>query len=690
MEDFTFYSYFTAAIAYLFLLLMTVYNIKKSSFALPFAGTVFFSLLWSSQIASSVFSNELAIADVLPLETLRNSAWFGFLLVLISNQRLGTNYGLFFSSKRVFYSGILILFALSQEYFKDFGYQLNSLLGVDLRLISHVLCAIIGLVLIEQLYRNAGREQRWGIKFFCLALGAIFTIDFFIYSKSLLFSKLDTPLWNSRGLLNALTVPLMAIALSRSNINTSTFQAPRKAVFHTTVLLGTGVYLLLMSLAGFYIRDYGGNWGELAQIIFIFLALLLLIILFVSGKIRAIAKVYFGKHFFNYRYDYRDEWIKLSKAIAQLNSFSALSVFTINTLSDLIDSSGGGLWLKNQQGDFYLTQDQNLGFSAPQYISADDSLICFLSKKQWVIDFIEFNNDPDMYDDVNLSYWLAEDYKVWLIVPLFQQNELLAFVVLSQARVPRQLNWEDHDLLKTAGLQLANALALSHASDELARSRQFEAYNRLSAYIVHDLKNLVAQISLIVKNAHKHKHNPEFIDDSIATLENVVHKMQHLVDQFKKGQLNDQPSIINLVDIINDVALQQAANTPVAEVINLLLHCEVYGEQQKMTAILGHLVQNAQEATADEGSVKIQLEQEPGLAIIKIIDTGSGMDEKFIAERLFKPFDTTKGNAGMGIGVYEAQDYITKHSGAISVTSCLGVGTVFTVKLPLADKKTDI
>jgi putative PEP-CTERM system histidine kinase len=308
----------------------------------------------------------------------------------------------------------------------------------------------------------------------------------------------------------------------------------------------------------------------------------------------------------------------------------------------------------------------------------------FLIAKQWVVDFVEFRNDPEVYEEVDLSQWYSKDKNVWLIIPLFRQNEMEAFVVLTQARVVRRLNWEDHDLLKTAGMQLANALALSRASDALAKSSQFEAYNRFSAYLAHDLKNLVAQISLIVKNAEVHKHNSDFIDDSIATLENVVNKIGHLLGQLKKGNIkNEDKVMINLVDIIADVAIQQAGNKPTLQLT--ASHDKIYtiGEKEKIAAILGHLVQNAQDATDDNGLVRLELSKEGQQAIIKIVDNGSGMDNKFIAERLFKPFDTTKGNAGMGIGVYEARDYILKHSGHIAVDSIPGEGSVFTIKLPI-------
>jgi len=689
MDNYSYYSYLAAAAAYFLLLPLALIGIKKNPVAISLIVAVVMSLTWAGYTAFLIYNDELVTSEILPLETLRDTAWFFLLSTLISRQQFNNNYSLLFKSRLANGMALLMVFILALEVFSDLRYQIQQFLGQDLRLFAHVVFAIIGLMLVEQLYRNATLDLHWTVKFLCLGLGALFTIDFIVYSKSLLFVKLDYLLWNSRGFINALIVPLLAISILRLQINNAIrITASRKVVFHTTVLLGSGLYLILMSLAGFYIRDYGGNWGGIAQIIFIFLAVLLLLVLFVSGKARAIAKVYFNKHFFHYRYDYRDEWIKLSKTIAQLDSINELSGFIIKTLSDLADSSGGGLWLKNEQGDFYLAEESNLGFYPPQLVKADQSLIQFMLKKQWIIDFVEFSNYPKAYNEVDLSQWQAEQNNISLIIPLFRQNDLVAFVALTKAKVHRQLIWEDHDLLKTVGMQLTNALALSHASDALSRSRQFEAYNRLSAYLVHDLKNLVAQISLIVKNAEKHKYNPEFIDDSIETLKNVVYKIEHLLNQLKKGQVKtDNKIIVNLAEVIKDVAIQQAGNKPALQLTSNQDKIEVLGEKEKITAILGHLVQNAQEATAENGIVSLELSKNENQAIIKVIDNGSGMDNKFIAERLFKPFDTTKGNAGMGIGVYEAHDYIVKQSGSCDVESKLGVGTTFTIKLPLAKQE---
>ena len=685
MENYAYYSYLTASVANLFLLFFSLRDFKKNSVLLPLLMAIGLSVLWSGYIAYVIYYDALLTSTTLPLETLRDAAWFLLLRSLILKQQdkvavTVSNYSLLSKALALIIGFIFIL-----ETFSELRYQLQQVMGQDIRIFAHVIFSIVGLILVEQLYRNASLDLHWTIKFLSVGLGALFGVDFIVYSKSLLFAHIDFMLWNSRGFLNTLIVPLLAISIRRLQTNSGCNKAPRKALFHTTVLFVTGAYLIVMSLAGFYIRDYDGNWGEVAQIIFVFLAIMMLLLLLVSGKVRSMTKVYFNKHFFNYRYDYRDIWIALSKTIAQLDSVNKLSGVIINTLMELTETSGGALWLTNDQGDFYLAEEISLTLQSPQLIKTNNSLIQFMKKKQWVIDFVEFSNTPDVYNEVDLSPWLAKDQRISLIVPLFRQHKLVAFVVLAKAKINRQLIWEDHDLLKTVGMQLTNALALSHTSEALFRSRQFEAYNQLSAFLVHDLKNLVAQVALIVKNSEKHKYKPEFIDDSIETLENVVSKIDSILGQLKKGWVKtDVITLINLGEVLEDVILQQQGHKPISHGEMTLDHCEILGEKEKLTAILGHLVQNAQEATEDHGIVQLLLSKDEQYAIIKIIDNGVGMSAKFVAERLFKPFDTTKGNAGMGIGVYEARDYILKYDGVCDVESTLGVGTSFIIKLPLA------
>lgn len=690
MEKFIFFSYLSAAIAYTILFLFAITRIKRHWL---FITSVAFSILWSANVVRATQDSQFFIADTLVFETLRNMFWTLWLATLISKQRYNNNFQYVLRSRLAPAIGLLFLLTGIIEGFPSFLDFIRLQTDSDPRFFAHVVFAVIGLILIEQLYRNTPLNQRWNIKYICLSLAALFLFNLIVYSKSLLYKHLDMPLWQSRGILNALMVPLLAISLPRLDLpsfNTA-HSVPRKTIFYSTILFGCGAYLILMSATGYYLKQANAEWGETIQTVFIFLAVLLLFVSFTSGKMRALAKVYFGKHFFHYNYDYREEWLKISKALAKLESMGELKDFIITTLTNLVESTGGGLWLKNEQSRFFLAAEQNLRLSPQEldHFKNNHDLPTYLSKKQWVIDFFELAHAPEVYDDIDLSPCCSEDSQIWLIVPLFHLNNLEAFAVLTQPRAPRKLNWEDHDLLKTVGMQLANALALNKASEALANNRQFETYHRLSAYLVHDLKNIAAQLGLIVKNANKHKHNPDFFDDTIDTLNNAVNKMQHIVNQLKQGKsIPSAKSLINLADIIKTIQ-HQHKGLPALSIVTTVDVCLITVDPIKLTSVITNLIQNAQDATQKpDGWVKLVLTTKPDYAVLEIIDNGIGMDSSFIAERLFKPFDTTKGNAGMGIGAYEARDFVLKNAGHLDVDSIPDQGTTFKLQLPLSQPKT--
>ena len=685
MANFIFYSYLISTLGYCALFLFA--TLRKNRHWL-FIIAVMLSTIWNASVVRSIHDINFFLSDTLVYETLRNSAWLIFLSALFSKQQYGNAYRYFLHYKIMFPAAFFIIATASIETFPSLLDVIKLWTVTDPRFFAHVVMAVLGLILIEQIYRNTPINQRWNIKLLCLCLGTIFAFNLIVYSKSLLYKSLDLPLWQSRGIINALIAPFLGVSLSRlDSISTaSSHSVPRKTIFYSTILFGCGVYLILMSAAGYYLKQTNAEWGETLQTLFIFLAILLLVVSFTSGKIRALAKVYFSKHFFHYSYDYREEWLKISKALAKLESLNDLKKFIISTLTDLVQSSGGGLWLKNDQGHFFLAAEQNLRLTPQEldHLKHGRQLPEYLAKKQWVIDFYELAHAPEVYDDIDLTPWCYEDSQVWLIVPLFHLNHLEAFVVLTQARVPRKLNWEDHDLLKTVGMQLANALALNKASEALASNRQFEAYHRLSAYLVHDLKNIASQLALIVKNADKHKHNPDFIDDAIDTLNNAVNKMQHIVEQLKQGKPSTSAiRQLDLVEAINKIQ-RQHNGTPSLQTDIKPAACIIKADPAKLISVITNLIQNAQDATQKpDGWVKLVLTAQHDYAVIKIIDNGVGMDESFVAERLFKPFDTTKGNAGMGIGAYEARDFVLKNAGTLEVDSQPGKGTTITLQLPL-------
>jgi putative PEP-CTERM system histidine kinase len=451
--------------------------------------------------------------------------------------------------------------------------------------------------------------------------------------------------------------------------------------FHTASLLGAGVYLLLMAGAGYYLRLFGGEWGDVVQTVFIFAAAMLLVLLMFSGTLRARLRVFLSKHFFSYRYDYREEWLKFTRTLTEGRPGEQLCERAVEALARLLESPGGALWMREGNAGYQRASHWNWADLTGVEL-ADSPFIRWLATKQWVVDLDEMKTRRDLYGDLDAPTWIQQTDEAWLVVPLMLHDELLGFVVLKHSLGKVSFNWEVSDLLKVAARQAAAHLAQMRASNQLIVARQFESFNRTTTFVIHDLKNLIAQLSLLLANAEKHKDNPEFQADMLDTVENAVARMNKVLAQLRRSSDEAQAQSVALADILADAAaskqafkLRPAVDLPPASL-------RVRAERERLTRAIGHLLQNALEATPPNGQVTLRGFEESAQAIVEIADTGSGMDEEFIRTRLFQPFDSTKG-AGMGIGAYECRETIRALDGQLEVDSTPGRGTRFRISLPL-------
>jgi putative PEP-CTERM system histidine kinase len=545
---------------------------------------------------------------------------------------------------------------------------------------SRLVLAVIGMVLVEQLYRNVAPQQRWMIKFLCLGLGAMFVCDFYLYSDALLFRRINDDIWVARGFVDALIVPVLAIATARNPRWSVDISVSRGIVFHSAAVLGCAVYLLVMAAAGYYVRYFGGNWGAVLQIAFVFAALQLLFMMLFSGALRARLQVFLSKNFFSHRYDYREEWLRFTSLLSE-GEPGQLRERSIQAIADLVHSPGGALWLLHEGAGYEHAASWNIPVSAVTE-PADSAFCGFLEKRQWVVDLEEYDERPAAYEALALPDWLRAIPRAWLVVPLILHERMLGFVVLQRSKAKINVNWEVRDLLKTGGRQAASYLAQLEANSALLVARQFESFNRMSAFVVHDLKNLVAQLSLVMSNSGKHKHNPQFQDDMIETVAHSVDKMKRLLFQLR-GYSIEPPAAVSLNEVLKEAIGAKSASSPVPRYEDDGAALSIVAHRSRLERILGHLIQNAVEATPPQGEVRVRLAPQGGAAIITISDSGCGMSEQFRRSRLFKPFESTK-PAGMGIGTYEAHQYVRELGGRIEVESREGVGSTFRVMLPNA------
>ncbi|MBK5943854.1 XrtA/PEP-CTERM system histidine kinase PrsK [Halorhodospira halophila] len=607
-------------------------------------------------------------------EVVRAGGWFVLLLALMARmhghsrrgQRALRRWG-------VVLSGLLLLALVP---LMGLGWGLEPFYGLVL-----LLLAITGLVLVEQTYRNTPEQERWSIKFLCLGVGGLFAFDLFLLADRVLFQAVETPTIQARGLANALVVPLLAISMQRQLPRDKAPVISRHLVFHTAALTGAGLYLLAVGLAGYLLRELGGDWGALLQAALLFGAALLLILVLFSGSFRARLRVLINKHFFNYKYDYREEWLRFTETLSREHDEQPLRQRGVGAIAELVDSPGGLLWVQDRQCDYRLEGVLNLGEPDHPPESGEGGLVPFLRQTGWVVDLDDLRRDPDLYPGLQPPAWLLENTRYWLLVPLLQGDDLTGFVVLAQPRTSRVIEWEERDLLKTAGRQLAVYVALMQTDEALLEARQFETFHRLAAFLVHDLKNVSGQLSLVLANAERHRDNPAFVANAFETVGHARERLDRTLAQLRHAQPGPAAPAqrVELAEVLRQV-VDGARGEPRPE-LHLDQEVQVVADHDRLFNIVSHLVRNAQEATPADGRVTVRLSQRQEWGYIVIEDNGHGMDPLFMRDRLFRPFQTTKGNAGMGIGVYEAREYIAALGGRIDVESEPGSGTRFTVRL---------
>ncbi|MDA8382327.1 MAG: PEP-CTERM system histidine kinase PrsK [Betaproteobacteria bacterium] len=673
-------SYGTAACAFGLLTLLFIGSWQGRAAGAMLALAAGISTAWAAAGTLSIAAVDGPSVAFDALEIARSGAWFAFLLQVIRQlRRANGRSDRLLSFLSLGLAGALGFLLVATVFPRALPALLSP--GPFLRdIVARVLLAVTGLVLVEQVFRNTRMTQRWSIKHLTLALGGLFSYDFFVYSQAMLFHRMDPGSWAARGFINALVVPLIAVSAVRNAQWSLDVHVSRGFVFHTASLVGAGGYLLLMAAAGYYLRAFGGSWGAVLEAVFLFAAVTVLLLMLFSGTLRARLKILLSQHFFSYKYDYRREWLRFTQFLSVVREGARPWERVIEAVATLVESPGGALWL-DAAGAFERLGHWNMPLPACA-VPADGSLMRSLAARQWVVNLDEYRRFPEMYGELQIPAEILARADCWLIVPLLLGERLLGFIVLMQPRGKMTFNWEVHDLLKTAARQAASFVAQLQAGEQLAVSRQFDSFHRMSAFLVHDLKNLVAQLALVLSNAPKHRNNPEFQDDMISTVENAVAKMNALLSQLRGTRA--EPAARGAVDLrglVEEVVAAKAHLRPQPALECAAVVPTVVAERGRLARVLGHVVQNACEATPAGGSVRVRLDAQGRQAIVEVIDTGKGMSAGFVRERLFRPFDSTK-DSGMGIGAHECREYVRELGGQVEVRSEEGRGTLFRVSLP--------
>ncbi|MFO6447163.1 XrtA/PEP-CTERM system histidine kinase PrsK [Erythrobacter sp. NE805] len=552
-------------------------------------------------------------------------------------------------------------------------------------LMIDMLVAIGALMLLHNLYAGADNALRPVLRWTGMALAGIFAYDLNLHALSHVGGEAPAALRDLRGAFAGTMAVIYALGMNAAGARVQ-FSPSRAVTFRTLSLLLIGAYLAGLVLVTKALALIGGDAARAGQAVFALAGLAAAAFALPSPRLRGWLRVTATKHLFQHRYDYRQEWLRFTRTIGRSGTGNAsLEERAVKALADITESPAGLLLMPNEEARLELVARWNWPTIAVPAVAGDFRLSGLLEQRNLVLALDEVRRGVDHHGEAaHVPGWLTEAEDVWALVPLLHFDRLVGVIVLARPRYARQLDWEDFDLLRVAGQQLASYLSEQAGQQALMDASRFDEFNRRMAFVMHDIKNLVSQLSLLAANAEKHADNPAFRADMLVTLRNSADKLTALLarlGRYGSGQVSELGPI-ELVGLARAVAARFAAVHPVA--LTREAPVTVMGNREALEQALIHLVQNAIDASEPALPVFLDVTAEGLHGTIEVVDSGQGMSPEFIRTGLFKPFVSSK-NGGFGIGAFEARELVRAMGGRMAVESREGLGTRFAVVLPLAE-----
>ena len=552
-------------------------------------------------------------------------------------------------------------------------------------LVLRITTAAGSLVLVHNVYGQAAPASRSHIRFAMIGLALIWFYDLNLYTSIDLRLAGAGRLLEWRGLVVALAAPLFALATHKQSA--WRVRLSRAATFQSLSLLAICAYFALMAILATALRGTGFDWSSALVIGALALMTVGAMVLIPSARARSWVKLKLAKHLFEHRYDYRTEWLRFTETLGLAGPEAPpLSERIVRAFADIVDAPGGLLLVSDGSRRISVATANDWPGNGPGAEAFDDSADFWAAVETSgrVVEFAALRGGWANAEDkaLGVPQWLLDEPHTWAAIPLLHHQRLVGLIVLAEPEFRRQLDWEDFDLLRAAGHQAASSLAEALGQEALSEAQRFEEFNRRFAFILHDIKNLVSQLSLLARNAERHADNPEFRADMVATLKSSVGKMNDLLVRLspqgsgRVQRIEAQP--------LRPILLAAIAGKRRDREVTLLGQAgvEALVDSSALEQAIGHLLQNALDASSGE-PVTVRVGSDGATVSIAIADKGIGMDGDFIRNRLFQPFASTK-PGGFGIGAFEARSLIAAMGGRITVDSRPGRGTTFTILLPAA------
>jgi putative PEP-CTERM system histidine kinase len=555
--------------------------------------------------------------------------------------------------------------------------------------ISFLIGAVLVLMNLERTFRASVGTMRWRIKFMILGLGALFAVRVYTSSQVLLYPRGGSNelllTMDSAGLL--LGSALVLRSISRRPLDVAVYP-PFALLQNSLVVLLAGFYLLVVGVFAKVVQWVGGVTSFPAKTFLILILLIGLTVLCLSDRVRLHVRRFISRYFQRPLYDYRTVWRSFTEAIASRVTQEELCEAAAKQVAEIFQALSVTIWLVDEKRE-------NLFFAASTSLSSAAGKAVGPQKEEALAVIRSMQNDAEPRDiESSNEDWAAilrrchpTQFRTGgsrVCVPMAAGQQVLGVMTLGDRVGGTFLSLQDFDLLKCVGDQVAAALLNVQLSQKLLQAKEMEAFQTMSAFFVHDLKNTASTLNLMLKNLPVHFDNPAFREDALRGVAKTCDHINHLINRLSllRHDLHIHPAELDLNDVIARVLASWDGASGVTLVKNIRPCPKILLDQEQILKVVTNLVLNATEAVSHGGQVTVATGQDNGWAVLTVSDNGCGMDPEFLRRALFRPFQTTKKN-GFGIGMFQSKMIVEAHGGRIEVESELKKGTTFRVLLPV-------
>jgi len=552
-----------------------------------------------------------------------------------------------------------------------------------------LISTVLILTNIERTFRAAVGTMRWRIKFLVLGLAVIFGACIYTRSQALLFSDYSPSQLSVEATALLIGCALITAAYVRSGFGEIDVY-PSRAVLHTSItVLLTGAYLFVVGVLAQIVARFGGAASFPIAAFVVLLGVAILAVLLLSDRARQSLQLFVSRHFKRPQHDFRQIWARFTQSLSVALDETALATIVSRLISEIFGALSVSTWLFDEQGERLIRVSST---SDAEHAQSEDSTSSIAGKELNSAKLLKLSRPFDLgkakekwaRDLMERSSGQFHTGGNPICVPLVGGESLLGVIVLADRVRGLGYSTEEMDLLKCIGEQVAATLLKLRLTEEIMERKELEAFQTMSAFLIHDLKNAASTLGLMLENLPAHFDNPAFRQDAFRGIGSAASRINDLINRMNalRHELRLNPAELDLNLVVTEALANLNGTLDTRLVTKFDEVPKILADRQQLQSVFTNLLLNARDAVSMNGRIVVETTRQGEWLALCVSDNGCGMSEQFVKNSLFRPFRSTK-KKGLGIGMFQSKTIVEAHHGKIHVESELGVGTTFRVMLPL-------